>query len=184
MLFRRMLTALGVAGLLVLAPTPVQAAGPSPEDAAFLVAAHQGGLAEIAAGRIAWQKTTTPEVKTVAGALMRDHIRLNAAIYHEARKLRVYLPSQPTPEQQSLIRTYEAAGADTFDEHFILTQLAAHRATMELISGHLEEDGDPSVKALARRAAPVIAAHHLLLREAAEAEGIAGYAGKGGRPTP
>ena len=184
MLFRRILAALGVAGSLAFSAAPAQATGPSPEDAAFLKAAHQTNIAEIAAGRLAWQRTTAPEVKAVAAALMRDHIQLDAKLYQVARNLRIYLPEQTTPEQQSLARGYAAAGNDTFDEYFISTQLAGHRKALRMLKEQAASGDEVAVRRLAEDAVPVVTKHHHLLRVAAEAEGIAGYAGMGGRPTP
>jgi putative membrane protein len=180
MLLRRIPVAVGVAGLLALPAAPAQA-GPSPQDADYLKAAHQVNLAEIAAGRIAWTTTHDPTVKGVAAALMRDHIRLDADLYQTARQLRVYLPAAPTPEQQALVKRYEAAGADTFDEYFISTQLAAHRTALKMTAEQAEKGSEESVKDLAARAEPVIAHHRTMLRDAAEAEGLAGYVDTGGR---
>ncbi|GIF13040.1 DUF4142 domain-containing protein [Actinoplanes teichomyceticus] len=181
MLFRRIPAALGIAGLLCLPATAAQAAEPSEQDAAFLRAAHQANLAEITAGRIAWQKTTDPTVKKLAATFMRDHIHMDAELYLTARRLRVVLPNAPTPEQQALARRYEVAGADTFDEYYIATQLAAHRATIQAAQTQVEEGDDPAVRALARRATQTIAHHQVQLRAAAEAEGMAGYVETGGR---
>jgi putative membrane protein len=179
---RRMLATLGVAASMAFGVTPALAAEPSPDDAAFLRAAHQTNLAEIAAGRIAWGKATAPEVKAAAATFLRDHIRMNADVYQTARALRVHLPAEPTAEQQALNRRYEIAGKDTFDEYFISTQLAGHRETLAGLRARASEGGDPSVKALAGKAAPIVAQHQEMLRDAAEAEGLAGYAGMGGRP--
>jgi putative membrane protein len=177
-----MLVTLGVAASMAFSATPAMAAEPSPDDAAFLRAAHQTNLAEIAAGRIAWRKATTPEVKATAAAFMRDHIQMNADVYQTARTLRVHLPAEPTAEQQALNRRYEIAGTDTFDEYFISTQLAGHRETLRTLSAWASKGDEPSIKVLAGKAAPIISQHQEMLRKAAEAEGIAGYVGTGGRP--
>jgi putative membrane protein len=180
MLFRRIPAALGIAGLLVLPATAAQAET-SEQDAAFLKSAHQVNLAEIAASRIAWAKTEDPAVKRLAGAFMIDHIRMDSDLYRTARKLRVSLPDSPTLEQQALAKRYLAAGADTFDEYYIATQLAGHRAVVRMVAAQADEGNDSSVRELAAKAAPVIAHHQHMLRELAAAEGMAGYAGAGGR---
>ncbi|AEV87583.1 hypothetical protein ACWT_6571 [Actinoplanes sp. SE50] len=182
MLFRRIPAMLGLAGLLVLPATAAQAAA-SESDAAFLKAAHQVNLAEIAAGRIAWTKTTDPTVKELAATFLRDHIRMDADLYLTARELRVFLPADPTEEQQALAHRYEVAGTDTFDEYYITTQLAGHRAALRLASDEAANGSDESVKALAAKAVPVIRHHAEQLRDAAVAAGLAGYLGGGGRPS-
>lgn len=153
----------------------------SDPDADFLTSAYQTNLAEVAAGRIAWSKSTNPQVKRLAATFMVDHIRMNSDVYQTARRLRVVLPAGPTPEQQAQTRRYEAAGADTFDEYYITTQLAGHRAALRLVGEEAERGSDPAVKELAAKAAPIIARHQQMLREAATAEGLAGYVDAGGR---
>ncbi|BAL90396.1 hypothetical protein AMIS_51760 [Actinoplanes missouriensis 431] len=188
MLFRRIATSLGLAGALLAAAAPAPAASApttapavTERDAAFLMAAHQAHLAEIAAGRLAWLKTTDKAVKGLAGVLMGDHIRLDAALYGVARKLRVFLPGKPTAEQQALAARYEAAGADTFDEYFVSTQLVAHRASLAMVKKAAAESDAPIVRDLAEDAVPIIEKHRDHLRAVAAATDMVGYSEPGGR---
>ena len=183
MLLRRIATTIGTACLVVLPATAAQADAPSAQDVAYLQAAYQANMAEVQGSRVAWQKSTDPKVKNLAATFMRDHIRLNAVLYDTARALRVPLPAEPTPEQQALANRYQVAEPGVFDEYFISTQLGMHRAAMRLGATQIAKGSEPTVKKLAEEAAPVIAAHHVLLRQAATAEGMDGYAGTGsGRP--
>ncbi|GAA4590274.1 putative membrane protein [Actinoplanes octamycinicus] len=181
MIIRRMAAALGAAGLLLLPATAARADGPSDQDVEFLRAAHQSNLAEIAAGRIAFQKTTDPAVKKIAGNLMRDHIYMDADLTAIARSMRISLPDAPTEEQQALARRYQIAGADTFDEYFISTQLAGHREVHEMAADQVANGSVEAVQDLAEKAVPVITRHQQELRAAAAAEGMAGYVDAGGR---
>ncbi|MEU4692968.1 DUF4142 domain-containing protein [Actinoplanes sp. NPDC023714] len=180
--FRHLATTVGLTATL-LAPATAATAAPAayPGDAAFLTAAHQVNLAEIAAGRIAFTKSADPVVKGLAVTFMRDHIRLDGQLTQVARQLRVPLPPEPNEEQQSLARGYEAAGPDTFDEYFITTQLAAHRKSLAMVEAAVAEGDSAEVRTLAGGAAPVIERHHDALHEAAVEEGIAGYLDHGGR---
>ena len=207
--FRRIVTALGVAGLLV-SPAPAWASEPAPGDVApapasgvsvapastsgvavaaalseqdvtFIQAAHQTNLAEITAGRIAWLKTTDPQVKDLAATFMRDHIHLDAALYLTARNLGIRLPSEPNAEQKALTARYEAAGEDTFDDYYITTQLAGHREAVAMLQKQIAEGEDPAIKDLAAKATPVVEGHVQLLRDTAADEGVVGYTGGGGR---
>jgi putative membrane protein len=183
-LYRRILVTLGMVGSLILPGGPAHAAEPSPQDVTFVRAAHQANLAEIAAGQVAWKKTTDPQVKNLAATFMRNHIHMDADLYKTARSLRIFLPDKPTEEQQALTKRYEAAPAATFDEYYISTQLAAHRETRQLIETQVKKGSQPEVKRLAEQVAPIIAGHQELLRKAAAAEGMAGYAGSTGRSNP
>ncbi len=197
MLLCRIPVALGIAGLLALpaaaqAAAPVRSTAPGQEvasgqeeaggqDADFLKAAHQVNLAEIAGGRTAWAKTTNPQLKTLARTFMVDHIRMDSDLYQTARRLRVILPDAPTAEQQAQAKRYEAAGTDTFDEYYISTQLAGHRAALRMLAEQVDQGIDPSVTELATKATPIVTHHQQMLRSLAAAEGMAGYVDGGGR---
>lgn len=181
MFLRRIATVLAAAGLLAV-PASAAYAEPTDQDAEFLRAAHQANLAEIAGGRIAWQKTTDETVKDLAATFMRDHIRLDADLTIAARQLSVSLPQQPNEEQQALAARYRAAGPETFDEYFISTQLEAHRTALRLAEEQIQNGTDPLVKELAEKATPVIAQHHEMLVAAAADEDMPGYTKAGARP--
>ena len=182
MLMRRIAVALGVTAVAVLPAPAARADEPPALDAAFVQAAYQSNLAEIQGGRVAWQKTTDPAVKDLAASLMRDHIHMNADLYQVARDLRIVLPKEPSAEQQALTGRYQAAGADTFDEYFVSTQLAAHREASQLVSGQIDDGNQPLITNFAEAAAPIIERHQDVLRDLAGAEGIPGYGTGAGRP--
>ncbi|WIM94933.1 DUF4142 domain-containing protein [Actinoplanes oblitus] len=181
MFFGRIPATLGIAGLLCLPATAARAADPSERDVAFLRAAHQTNLAEIAAGRIAWRKATDPDLKSLAASFMRDHIWMDGEVGSVARKLRVALPSSPTEEQRAMVHRYEVAEAGAFDEFYLTSQLAGHREALALITAEADQGTETSVKELAAKAAPVVSGHVQQLRSVAASEGLAGYLEAGGR---
>lgn len=166
MFMRRIATALCVSAVAVLPASAARADEPSAQDAAFLRAAYQNNLAEIQSGQVAWRKTTNPEVKNLAASIMRDHIHMNADLYDVARKLRVFLPQEPSAEQKALTDRYQAAGAGTFDDLFISTQMTVHRNAHALASEQIAEGSDQAVKELAQNATPIITRHQQLLQTA------------------
>ncbi|MEU4163755.1 DUF4142 domain-containing protein [Actinoplanes sp. NPDC026670] len=165
---RRIGLVIGLALPMMLVGIPAQAAEPSAHDIAFMKQAHQVNLAEIAAGQVAWKKTTDPVVKNVAATLMRNHIHMDAALSQAARTLHIDLPLEPNSEQQELTARYEATAAGAFDAYFISTQVTAHQETQKLFSGQVAKGSDPAVSELAEKATPIIADQLEMLREAAE----------------
>ncbi|MEU4421090.1 DUF4142 domain-containing protein [Actinoplanes sp. NPDC024001] len=165
MILRSTVSSVVAAGLLALPATAAQAA-PSAQDAEFLRSAHQINLAEIAGGRIAWQKSSDEGVKELAATLMRNHIRLDAQVTQAARTLRVALPAVPTAAQQALTARYQAAPAGTFDDLFVATQQQAHRDALRLVEEQVAKGSDPVATKVAQAAAPIIAGHHRQLAAA------------------
>ena len=167
MLLSRIGVTLGLVGAMAPPATAVYAAEPSPQDVAFLKAAHQANLAVITAGQVAWKKTTSPEVKKLAATFMHDHIHLDAALAQTARELKVRLPNTPNEEQQALNERYEAAAAGQLDELYVSTQLAVQQEAHRLVSVQVDKGSEPAVKKIAEKASPIIAEHQRLLRDAA-----------------
>ncbi len=175
MLIRRMALTLGA--LTLVLPASAAVAAPSEPDAAYLRAAHQTNLAEIDGGRIAEQKGATPAVRELGARLIADHTRMDTAVRGAATALDVALPGSPTPEQQALAARYRAASPAEFDRLFLTTQLDGHAKSLARTQAEIASGTDPRARQVARDAAPVIAAHHDLVRAAL------GYAGHGGRTT-
>src|SRR4051794_10809091 len=169
-----MLVPVVTAALLAL-PAPA-AAAPSDQDAAYLRAAHQGNLAEIAGGRLAEQKAHGPAVRRLGARFVADHTRMDAAVRDAAAALGVDLPAVPNPVQQALAEQYRAASPPEFDALFISTQLTAHTEALQMAQAELTAGADPRATQVAKDAAPIITAHHELLAAAGN-----GYAGHGGR---
>ncbi len=159
---RARLTALAALVVAVsgISVAPAVAAPVSDQDAMFVKAAHQGNLAEIAAGQDAQKHATTHCVKTVGTVLIRDHGKLDADLKMLADKLDVMLPSAPTPEQKHELAAVQAkAGTPAYDAAWLKTQDAAHTKTLALIDQELKTGKNAEVMAAARAARPVVAMH-------------------------
>jgi putative membrane protein len=178
MSIRRFAITLGVIGLF-LAPGTAAAAAPSDQDSRYLRAAHQSNLAEIAGGEIARDKGRSQRVKDLGARFVADHTRLDDALTETAQDLGVSLPELPTAEQRALAERYRAASGDDFDALFVATQMDAHMAAMRLGRAELARGSDDRAQRVARNAAPVIAAHHDALRDAARDLGVPTSIGTG-----
>ncbi|MEU0740785.1 DUF4142 domain-containing protein [Streptomyces sp. NPDC006134] len=144
---------------------PAVAAPVGDQDVRFVKAAHQGNLAEIAAGQDAQKHATTACVKTVGAALVRDHGKLDSDLAALAAKLGIALPASPTAEQKRELAAVQAkAGSPAYDTAWLKAQDAAHTKTLALIDHELRAGGNAEVKAAARAARPVVAKHLDMVR--------------------
>jgi putative membrane protein len=174
----RFAAAAGIAAVLVVPGTAAYAA-PSSQDSTYLKAAHQSNLAEIAGGTLAQQKGDSQQVKDLGARFVTDHTKLDAALKDTASALGVDLPSAPNAAQRALAARYQAASGSSFDALFVSTQMDAHMAAMKLGQTEIAQGSDSSVVKAAQSAAPVIAQHHTLLRDAASALGLPSSVGTG-----
>ncbi|GAA0492641.1 hypothetical protein Ade02nite_69350 [Paractinoplanes deccanensis] len=178
MFVKRVAAVLSVAGMLLLPAAAAQAA-PSDQDAAYLRAAHQSNLAEISGGRLAQQKGQSQQVKDLGARFVADHTKLDAAVRQTASQLGVDLPSAPNEKQQAVAAKYQQTSGEDFDTLFVSTQMDAHMAAMANGQKEIAQGSDAAAKKSARDAAPVIAAHHDLLDDAARALGVPSSIGTG-----
>jgi putative membrane protein len=175
---RRAAAVAGVAALLLL-PATAAAAAPSDQDRAYLVAAHQSNLAEIATGKLAQQKAASDAVKDLGERWVADHTKLDTAVTQTAEALGVDLPDAPNAEQQALAARYEAASGSAFDKLWIPTQMDAHMKAMQAGQKEIADGSDAQAKKTAQDAAPVVASHHELLEDAASEVGVPDSIGTG-----
>jgi putative membrane protein len=116
-----------------------------------------------------------------------DHRRLDAEVRALAKRLVIPLPDTAAPAQQEQVAELSGLSGAAFDRAWMSRQIAIHRQSRSAGRRQLDSGSDSQVKALARRAAPVIQAHLSILEETVgrrtpdEVEGGAGGQ-SGGEP--
>ncbi|SEG97146.1 Predicted outer membrane protein [Nonomuraea solani] len=132
----------------------------SARDKAYLRAAHQGNLAEIAAGQAALRRSRDENVRGIAWRLIRDHRRFDARLREVADRFDVRLPRWPTSEQRDDLREVTDRPGRRFDRAWLRYQEDAHEYALWLGQRELRRGHSAWVKDLARDSAPVVR-HHL-----------------------
>jgi putative membrane protein len=168
------LTAAGVAGASTTA-------APNAQDRAFLVAAHQSNLTEIAAGRAAQRKATTSVVREHGQIFIRDHTRLDSSLQQVANNLGVTLPNTPNAAQRATLASVSAKSGAAFDSAWLSSQVAGHRAAKAAGAAEVSGGSDASVLGLAKTAAPVVQMHLSMLEQATGTAPSGVDAGTGGQ---
>lgn len=134
-------------------------------DRYFLRAAHQGNLAEIAAGWDARRHAATDCVKQAGAALATDHTQLDERGRALADKLGVPLSGMLTATQRQELAAVKArAGTTEYDEAWLDSRRAAQKTALALIDRQLDSGSNPEVRAAARAARPVVARHLRMMR--------------------
>ena len=134
----------------------VAAARPASPEAEFLIAVHQGNLAQIAAGRLAARKSENRAVRALGKRFAADHKKLDSQVKRLARTLSVRLPKLPNAEQIELAGQYRSTPAARFDALFIDSQLSGYERASRVAGLFLKASTDPAVRALVEKAGPMI----------------------------
>lgn len=129
----------------------------------FVENAVVGDLYEIAAGRVALQRSSSPEIQTLAKRMVDDH----TTSYHHmlaALEMNETLgvaspPGALDTRRQKMLEHLEVAPAEKFDAAYLDQQLLAHEETLTLMTGYHDKGDNPQLRALAAATAPVIERH-------------------------
>ena len=163
--FGRIVALTLAAAALVLAPGAASSGptaatiAPSTQDQSWMVVAHQGDLAEIAAGQAAVADGHSEAVKRLGQMMIDDHSKLDDDLTAVARRLGVALPTAPSEDQQTSLAALQAIDGVQFDDAWIGSQIDAHRAAIEAGKFEQSKGTDPTVTALAAAAAPIVQRH-------------------------
>ena len=89
----------GAATLFTVTATYAQA--PSAQDKAFMETLSHGNVAEVAAGKLALQKSSDKDVRAVAQTIISEHSKNEEMLLALGKKLNVSLPTTPTAKQKA-----------------------------------------------------------------------------------
>ena len=95
----------------------------------------RAGLAEIAARRLALQRSRDPALRDYAQRLMKDHAAANARLQRIAASKGVALPAAPSKKQQGDLRELQRVRAKDFEQRFLRQMVDDHQRAIDLF-GH------------------------------------------------
>jgi putative membrane protein len=129
------------------------------ESADFFVKAADGGMAEVAAGKLAQEKATNPKVKEFASMMVTDHTGANSGLKELASKKNVTLPDTvSTDHQKSAADLGKKTGKD-FDKAYMDMQVKDHEKTVDLFKDGSKNVKDTELKAFIDQTLPKLQAH-------------------------
>jgi putative membrane protein len=146
-------------GALLLMLVPLAAFAASNPDAAFYKDAAQGGLAEVAAGRLAQDKGNSQPVKDFGAMMVKDHSAANEKLQSLAASKSITLPTRSSVGQMAAKTKLDVLSGDTFDKSYVKGQVSAHRQTIALFRKEISSGQDADAKAFAAETLPTVRAH-------------------------
>jgi len=146
----------------------------SKDDQRYLTTMAQANVNEVAAGNIAVQKATSPEVKSFAQKMVDDHTKGLQEVQQVAQAKNVTLPSEPDAKHKKMADKLNALSGQEFDKAYIENAgVKDHKAAHKLVTDAQQKAKDPDIKALAAKLQPTIDQHMKTVPQ---------IAGKGGAP--
>ena|SRR5579872_839943 len=125
----------------------------------FVTAAATSDMYEIAAAKIAEQKSHNPQVKQFAAKMIHDHTASTAALKKVlAGNANLQAPTELDERRKGMINNLNAAGAN-FDKTYMDQQVAAHEEAVSLLQGYQSKGDNADLKAFAAKILPTVQGH-------------------------
>jgi putative membrane protein len=137
-------SALAVAALALALPLAAFAAD-KPSDAQIAHIAYTAGNIDIAAGKQAIAKASSPQVKAFAQEMVRDHAAVNDKALALVKQLKVTPQDNPTSQALSAqaakeMKTLGALNGAAFDKAYVANEVAYHKTVNSALAGTLIPD--------------------------------------------
>ena len=101
-------------------------------DQSFATEAARAGAAEVAAGQLAQQKASSPQVKHFGQTLIADHTQANNELEQIAQQKKLALPIQLSEDQRSEIEKLQGLSGSDFDRQFVQDQIKDHQKDIQM----------------------------------------------------
>jgi putative membrane protein len=157
---------------LCLATTASLALGDDNPDAAFYKKAAEGGLSEVALGKLAQDKSSTDSVKAFGAQMVMDHGAANDKLTALAAKKNVKLPSSPSIGQMASKTKLEVLTGGSFDKSYIKGMVKDHEEDIKEFQTEAHSGQDADAKAYAAATLPTLKSHLKMIRAIASAQGV------------
>lgn len=136
-------------------------------DADFAVKAADGGMMEVALGRLAQTKGSTAEVRTFGGNMVTDHSAANAELKALAAQKNITLPDTLSQDKQDKYNDLAKKSGMDFDKAYIDFMVDDHKDDIDEFQKEADKGNDPELKNWASQKLPTLR-HHLMMAEDAQ----------------
>ncbi|PRA20823.1 DUF4142 domain-containing protein [Pseudomonas poae] len=124
----------------------------------FVENAAQGGTIEVAAGKLALEKSSSADIKTFAQHMIDEHTKANSELVALAKKLDLEIPDDAALTDKAKKAILELR-EESFDKGYVNNQVAAHEKTVELFKEEAASSDHAELKAFAAKTLPTLEAH-------------------------
>ncbi|SMP49863.1 DUF4142 domain-containing protein [Noviherbaspirillum suwonense] len=130
-------------------------------------------LSEIAAGKMALEKSQSDDVKTFAQKMIDDHTKAQQELQTLADSKGVKLPTEPDAKHKALSKVMSALKGDTFDKRYLKQGgLNDHENTHKLLVRVQDKAKDADLKAYAAKTITAVDQHLTMAQETAAKHGM------------
>ena len=119
----------------------------------------QADMAEIAAGKVAAEKASSPEVKKYGQHMVDEHSKMLEEGSKLAQAKGMKPPAAPDKKHQDALKKLQGLSGEDFDRQYVQQMVKDHRDALKLVEKTAKDAKDPELKAHAQQGAPHIKEH-------------------------
>lgn len=147
-------------------------------DQVFAMMAAEGGMTEVQIGKLATERSGSPEVKQLAQRLVQDHTKANQELMSIAQKKDISVPKDLDDTHEDAVKLFSRLEGAQFDREFLNYQVMHHEKDTAGFSVQAKHGEDPELTAFAAKQLPILQEHLQQVRALA-AKYAAGKSGEG-----
>lgn len=129
------------------------------QDRQAMMKMAQTDMAEIAAGKMAAEKASSPEVKKYAEHMVEAHTKMLEEGKKLAQMKGVTPPAGPDKKHQASAKKLQQHSGEAFDRQYMEQMVKDHEDALKLVEKTAKDAKDPDLKAQAQKGAPHIKEH-------------------------
>jgi len=122
-------------------------------DRGFMMVAAKDGMREVHMGQMAVQQGQSAEIKKLGNMIVADHTKANSQLMEIATKRGVKLDTRHKMDKMS------KKDMENFDQAWLNMMVTEHQKDIAAYQRQAQGNGDPEVKAFAKKTLPVLQKH-------------------------
>jgi putative membrane protein len=128
-------------------------------DTTFAMKAAGGGMAEVAMGKLAAQKSTNANIKKFASMMVMDHGKANYELMALGKSKNMMMPTKLDADHQKKMDDLSKMSGKDFDKAYVDAMVDGHKKTYDLMQDEATNGKDADLKAFAAKTAPTVKMH-------------------------
>jgi putative membrane protein len=129
------------------------------DDAKFATAAANGGMAEVAMGKLALERATNIDVKAFANMMVIDHGKANEELMDIAKTKNITLPAAVDADHKKKLDELSKLRNADFDKTYVNDMIEGHKKVLDLMQAEAKDGKDAELKAFATKMVPAVKMH-------------------------
>lgn len=152
------LALLSIAAMAVAQAESPTAASKSSDPTTFVTKAAQGGLTEVALGKLAAAQSQDAKIRDFGEHMVKDHTKANDELTNIAKKKGLDVPASLDAEHQAIVQDLKSKSGSDFDTAYSKQMETDHAKTVALFEG-ATKSSDTDLAAFARKTLPTLKEH-------------------------